>query len=291
MPLSLWVSWRRPHGCTLTSMSDSERDYLLGTHDAELVRLGFQHRVWAGPTADAWERGGFRPGATILDIGCGPGYAALDLAQLVGASGRVVAVDRSERFLRPLDGERERRRLTQIETRLEDLESLSQPASSVDFAFARWVLCFLPRPEELVARVARALRPGGTFVVMDYCNYEGFCIAPRSAVVERVIAAVAESFRRAGGNADVGRDVPGYMMKAGLEVQSIRQVVRLGRPRSGVWEWPWAFFVNFLPTLVEAGLITEDDRLAFNRDWDDRTRNPAAFLLTPPMVEITGLKR
>ena len=271
-------------------MSDTEHDYLLGTHDAELARLGFQHRVWAGPTADAWERGGFRPGATILDVGCGPGYATLDLAQLVRHEGKVIAVDRSERFIGHLQGELRRRGLTQVETRLEDLDSLSQAESSVDHAFARWVLCFVPRPGELVSRVARALRPGGTLVVMDYCNYEGFCVAPRSKVIERVIAAVAESFRRAGGNADVGRDVPAYMLGAGLEIQSIRPIVRLGRPRSSVWEWPWAFFVNFLPTLVEAGLISEADRLEFNRDWEERSRDAGAYLLTPPMVEITGVK-
>lgn len=274
----------------IVAMSETEHDYLLGTHDAELVRLGFQHRVWAGPTADAWERGGFRPGATILDVGCGPGYATLDLAQLVRQAGRVIAVDRSERFIAYLEAERRRRGLTQIETRLEDLESLSQAEASVDYAFARWVLCFVARPDEVVARVARALRPGGAFVVMDYCHYEGFCVAPRSDVIERVIAAVSESFRRAGGNADVGRDVPTYMLNAGLEVHSIRQVVRLGRARSSVWEWPWAFFVNFLPTLVEEGLISEADRLEFNRDWEERSRNPGAYLLTPPMVEIVGVK-
>ena len=272
------------------TMTDTERDYLLGTHDAELVRLGFQHRVWAGPTADAWERGGFRPGSRILDVGCGPGYATLDLAQLVGPSGSVVAVDRSERFITHLENERRRRGFAQIETRLEDLESLSQPESSVDFAFARWVLCFVPRPDEVVRRVAKALRPGGAFVVMDYCHYDGFCVAPRSEVIERIIAAVSESFRRSGGNADVARDVPGHMLDAGLEVRSIRQVVRLGRPGDAVWEWPWVFFVNFLPMLVESGLITEDDRLAFNRDWEERARNPGAFLLTPPMVEIAGVK-
>lgn len=278
------------HRLHIGGMSSDEREYLLGTNDAEYVRLGFQHRVWAGPTADAWERGGFRPGATILDVGCGPGYATLDLAQLVGATGRVVAVDMSERFVGFLNAERERRGLVQIETRLEDLESLEQPASSLDFAFARWVLCFLRNPADLVARVARSLRPGGAFVVMDYCHYEGFCIAPRSPVIERVISAVSQSFRVYGGNADVGRDVPKYMIDAGLEVRSLRPIVRLGRARTAVWEWPWAFFVNFLPTLVQSGLITEDDRIEFTRDWEERSRNPGAYLLTPPMVEVTGVR-
>jgi SAM-dependent methyltransferase len=34
-----------------------------------------------------------QPGQTVLDLGCGPGYFSLALARMVGANGRVVAVD------------------------------------------------------------------------------------------------------------------------------------------------------------------------------------------------------
>lgn len=270
-------------------MSNGEREYVLGTNDAELVRLGYQHRVWAGPTADAWERAGIHPGAHVLDVGCGPGYGTFDLAQLVGESGRVYAVDVSARFVGHLAEEARRRGIGHIEARVEDLETLSVPASSVDFAFARWVLCFLRNPERAVERVARALRPGGAFVVMDYSNYEAFRIAPRSAAMERVIGAVAASFRTHGGNPDVGLDVPGYMVRAGLQVRSIRPIVRLARPGSALWDWPWTFFVNFLPVLVESGGISESDRDAFVRDWQERSVDPGAFLMTPPMTEIIGV--
>ena len=75
--------------------AQKERDYVLGTHDDEIVRLGLQHRVWRARTHDAWRRAGFTIGQTLLDVGCGPGYASLDLAELVGPTGRVVAIDRS----------------------------------------------------------------------------------------------------------------------------------------------------------------------------------------------------
>src|SRR6476659_10610081 len=61
-----------------------DRDYLLGTHDQEVRRLGVQHAVWRARVLDAWQRAGFGPGQAILDLGCGPGYAALDLAEVVG---------------------------------------------------------------------------------------------------------------------------------------------------------------------------------------------------------------
>jgi ubiquinone/menaquinone biosynthesis C-methylase UbiE len=63
---------------------DYEKDYLLGTHDEEVERLGLQHRVWRPRASDAWRRAGFTTGQTLLDVGCGPGWATLDLAEIVG---------------------------------------------------------------------------------------------------------------------------------------------------------------------------------------------------------------
>ena len=271
-------------------MSAPEREYVLGTHDAELTRLGFQHQVWAAATAEAWDRAGFRPGARLLDVGCGPGYATFDLAHLVGPTGHVVAVDVSDRFLGHLDAERRRRGIAQVEIRREDLEHLALPEADVDGAFARWVLCFVRDPQTVVDRVARALRPGGTFAVMDYCYYEGFTIAPPSETFARVIGAVARSFRRHGGNPNVGLDVPAFMRRAGLEVRSVRPLVRVGRPGSALWVWPATFFANSLPDLVEMGEITDEERRAFAREWDERSRSPDAFFLSPPMVEVVAFK-
>jgi len=78
-------------------------DYVLGTGDEEIARLGVQHRVWRARAIDAWRRAGIAAGQTVVDVGCGPGYASLDLAELVGSSGRVIAIDRSQRFLAALD--------------------------------------------------------------------------------------------------------------------------------------------------------------------------------------------
>ena len=84
------------------TQTTGERDYVLGTHDEELLRLGLQHRVWRPRALDAWRRAGFTVGQTLIDVGCGPGYAAVDLAEIVGPSGRIIALDRSQRFLAAL---------------------------------------------------------------------------------------------------------------------------------------------------------------------------------------------
>src|ERR1700674_2828201 len=93
----------------------SEGDYVLGTHDAELERLGLQHRLWRPRMLDAWRRAGIVPGQTVLDVGAGPGYAALDLAEIVGRTGRVVALERSRRFVEVLTARAAARGFTQLE--------------------------------------------------------------------------------------------------------------------------------------------------------------------------------
>src|SRR4030081_1548401 len=81
-------------------MSQSkERDYVLGTHDEELERLGVQHRAWRPVVLDCWEKAGVIDGSRVLDVGAGPGYATVDLAEIVGPTGRVVAVERSSNFV------------------------------------------------------------------------------------------------------------------------------------------------------------------------------------------------
>src|SRR5258706_6203782 len=101
----------RTHTDTNGVPMSPERDYVLGTHDDEIERLALQHRVWRPRALDAWRRAGFTVGQTLLDVGCGPGMATLDLSEIVGPTGRIVAMDRSRRFLDVLESRRTQRGL------------------------------------------------------------------------------------------------------------------------------------------------------------------------------------
>ena len=268
-----------------------ENEYLLGTDDDELLRLGFQHQVWAREAADAWERGGFGPGSHLLDIGCGPGYATLDLARLVGPRGRVTGVDVSPRFVAHLQARAAAMGLTNVSVEVQDVEHLSFPPESFDGAYARWVLTFLRRPEAVVAGAAKALKAGGRLVVHDYSNYGAFQVASEDPAVHRVVQAVVASWRDGGGDPNVGTRLPRMMHDAGLEIVSIAPIARVARPGDALWQWPRTFFDNFLPHLVATGYLAEDERLAFDAVWAARAADPSAFLASPPMVQVVGEKR
>jgi SAM-dependent methyltransferase len=269
----------------------TDRPYVLGTGDEELVRLGFQHRVWSEQAFGIWSRAGFGPSQTLLDVGCGPGYTSLDLAHLVGPQGRVMAIDHSERFISHLKDQQQAQGLNNIDARVGDAQQLDVPEGTIDGAYARWLLCFLDDPEAVVAGVAGALKPGGVFAVQDYFHYLAVDLAPHSAAFRRVVEAVHESWAVRGGSIDVGTRVPEMMDRCGISVKELKPILRVARPGSALWRWPETFFRNFMPTLVEMGLITADDQRAFEVDWSARSDDPNALFITPPMLDIIGVKR
>src|SRR6266705_6978137 len=100
-----------------------ESDYVLGTHDEELARLGLQHRVWRSVALDCWKKAGITVGSRVLDVGAGPGYATVDLAEIVGPAGEVVALERSSKFVRAMREAVRGRSLTNV--RIHELDLMT----------------------------------------------------------------------------------------------------------------------------------------------------------------------
>src|SRR5437867_920286 len=103
-----------------------ERDYVLGTHDQELERLGVQHRAWRPVVLECWANAGVKSGSRVLDVGAGPGYATVDLAEIIGPSGKVVAVERSTNFVNAIN--RATKSLSNVEVHELDLMNDDLPA-------------------------------------------------------------------------------------------------------------------------------------------------------------------
>ena len=275
--------------------SRGEREYVLGTHDAEVERLAFQHSVWREEVLRAWQSAGIGAGARVLDIGAGPGFASLDLAELVGDSGRVVAVERSRRFLDLLDGEVRARGLTQVATAELDLMHDPLPHAGAgggfDAAWCRWVACFVPDAALLVRRMAEALRPGGRVVFHEYSEYGTYGLLTRQPAVAGFVAAVFESWRAQGGEPDIARVLPRMLADAGLSITHVRPIARAARPSERLWNWPVGFVRTNVPRLVELGLRDA----AWGREViaaiDAAERDDTSVFITPTVLEIIAVKR
>lgn len=268
----------------------TERDYVLGTHDDEIARLGLQHAVWRPRASDAWRRAGFTAGQTLIDLGCGPGYATLDLAEIVGPGGRVVGIDRSRRFLDALQTAAHARGLAHIETVELDLAANDLPAIEADGIWSRWVYAFVPEPRRLLERASRVLRRGGAMVLHEYSDYRSWRLSPRSPEFESFVLEVMASWRANGGEPDVGLDLPRWLGELGFEVRSLTPLQDAARPGDHVWHWPRAFVASGIRRMVDLGRLTESQAQAIAAAYAKFESTPHAFQLTPSVLEIIAFK-
>ena len=109
------------------------------------------------------------PGLCVADIGTGTGILALELAKL-GIS--VIGVDNSARMLEAAESKLEAAGVTGVELRRGEAHRLPLEDGEVDGCFAHMVLHYLPSPADAVREMARAVKPGGTIVVVDFVRHE-----------------------------------------------------------------------------------------------------------------------
>ncbi|MBL8854733.1 MAG: methyltransferase domain-containing protein [Planctomycetaceae bacterium] len=240
----------------------NETEYVLGTGADELERLAFQHRLWCDAAHHAWRMAKIRMGHRVLDVGCGPGFASYDLAQLVTRRGCVVGVDESPRFIEYLNHQASGRHLPQLSGRVGDVHELpilladQQP---FDFAYVRWLLCFVRDPNTVVAGIAKSLKPGGAVVIHDYFAYESMTVAPKSPVHDRVVEATMQSWRDRGGNTDIAGELPRLFAENGFVCEHLTNHARIARGDDTMFHWPELWWQIYAPKLVTMGYITETE--------------------------------
>jgi len=102
-------------------VSQAATDYFIGVNPLEIERLRDQHTAWLPETQALWRQAGFASGQHIADLGSGPGINTFDLARIVGAAGRVAAVDKAPRYLDFVRAESARRGVHNVYTLETDL--------------------------------------------------------------------------------------------------------------------------------------------------------------------------
>ena len=269
------------------SKLEIENAYILGTDDEELRRLGFQHSVWSGQAHELWRAAGLKPGDRVLDLGCGPGFISVELARFVGPTGRVLAHDRSPRFLRFLESECFRLGLANVETLLGEAESLSLPDRSIDACYARWLFCWLADPYAVLKSVAQALKPGGAILLQDYLDWGAMKAIPPSDNYMRARRACMESWRLGGGTINICEQVPALARRAGLTVELFHPVARLGAEPSPEWRWVIGFLHHYLPSTIEKGIYTQADFDAFRAEFPwPPADSGSRFVYTPTVADV-----
>jgi len=178
-------------------------------------RLRVLSRVMQPTTLNLLRRAGIRPGMACLDIGCGGGDLAFDMARMVAPEGRVVGTEIDEKKLEIASREAKEQQLNNVEFRLSDI-SKNEPGGEFDLVHARFVLTHLTDPAQALAKMRESLRPGGIIVVEDI-DFRGYFCYPESAALRRYVELYTQTVLRRGADPNIGPRLPELLIDAGFK--------------------------------------------------------------------------
>ena len=111
--------------------------------------------------------GNVEAGMTVMDIGCGMGYFSIALAEMVGDSGQVIAVDLQQQMLDIMSKRAAGKNLNnRITPYLAESNNIFVE-TKVDFVLAFWMLHEVADPRNLLEEVKSILRPHGRFLIVE----------------------------------------------------------------------------------------------------------------------------
>jgi ubiquinone/menaquinone biosynthesis C-methylase UbiE len=107
------------------------------------------------------------PGNKVLDVGCGMGYFTLELARLVGETGRVIAADLQPQMLAGLVRRANR---TGVQARIQPLlcttDKIGIP-EPIDLAFAFWMVHEVRERKSFLQEIYSQVKPGGMLFIVE----------------------------------------------------------------------------------------------------------------------------
>lgn len=187
----------------------------------ELERLKIQATVAIDIEREMWRHAGLRPGMKVLDLACGPGFTACELAKTVGSEGHITGIDINEELIAVAHQARASERVENVSFSTGNVYELTLPEHSFDFVYARFVFQHLKKPHLALKNILRVLKPGGVLCVLDIDdNWTSF--TPESAAFVKFIRKAGAGQKCKGGNRLIGSQLFGMLSEAGFKTVSTK---------------------------------------------------------------------
>lgn len=138
-----------------------------GSLHFRLMSLTLKIRDWVRPPSDKLRGAGLKPGAAVLDYGCGPGGFSVAAARIVGDEGHVYALDIHPLAVTTVRKRADRKGLNNITVLFSDHET-GLPDSGMDFIILNDVIHALDNSELVLEECFRLLAPDGILFVSDH---------------------------------------------------------------------------------------------------------------------------
>ncbi|WP_030763631.1 methyltransferase domain-containing protein [Streptomyces sp. NRRL F-2664] len=252
--------------------------YTHGHHESVLR----SHRWRTAENSAAYLLGELRPGAAVLDVGCGPGTITADLAERVAPGGRVTGVDAAEDVLAQARAHAQQRGLGgAVSFAVADVHALDFPYDSFDVVHAHQVLQHVGDPVRALREMRRVCRPGGVVAARD-ADYAAMTWYPATPGLDTWLDLYRRVARANGGEPDAGRHLRAWARQAGFtDVTSSATAWCFAAPEETAW-WSslWADRTqssSYADTAVRGGHATPADLAAAAEAWHTWGTAPDAW--------------
>jgi ubiquinone/menaquinone biosynthesis C-methylase UbiE len=131
-----------------------------------------RQQIFGAATEMMLEAAGVQPGSRVLDVAAGTGEQTLMAARRVGPSGYVLATDISANMLDVAAEAVRKEGLTNVETRVMNVENLALDVDSFDAVISRIALMLFSNPANALAEMGRVVKPGGKVAVIVFSALE-----------------------------------------------------------------------------------------------------------------------
>lgn len=178
---------------------------------------------WSALTEPLISPADIGPGHVVVDLGCGPGFVAVELAKRVGAHGHVHAIDINHDFV-----EHAKRLVLQngladcVTVHLVDGEELPLSSHSVDRILAMNVMVYVDDPVATYREFRRVLKPGAIAHAVDSDWDLTFAEPVPRDLWNELMRAAAPAFR----TPNIGRRLFGYAKTAGFSAVDVQVASR-----------------------------------------------------------------
>lgn len=263
-------------------MPDSSHYVIKGGREGR-ERLRVLGRVMHESSASLFDRLGVRNGHACLDVGCGGGDAAIELARRAGPAGRVVGVDIDETKLAAARSEAEHQGVENIEFMTADIRE-GLPSNGFDVVYSRFLLTHLSDPASAVSAFHHHLVPGGRLALEDI-DFTGYFTYPQSTAFLRYRELYYAVVRRRGGDPDIGPRLPELVRNAGFENIGMHVVQPLAIEGDTKLISPLTMEAISGPVL-EDGLASQQEIDALIQELYDFAANPRTVAGMPRVVQV-----